>query len=171
MGPPLNALTSAGLDVDSRPAPLAGAERIAGKLHVVPVRDEDEANGGVADAILRGLEMVAALIVLTVGMPFVLLAAVQSAPLAFLGQSHQSVRLQRAQVVVDFLPSQSDPRGQRRRRSGLGQFGEESTPDGLQGHRRRSRVIDDLDVEHEERVVLTTFVVNATQALSILPTS
>jgi hypothetical protein len=64
------------------------------------------------------------------------------------------------QVVVDFLPSQANPRGQRRRRGGHGQLGEESTPHGLQSHRRRCRIIDDLDVEHEEMVVLTTFIVN-----------
>ena len=85
----------------------------------------------------------------------------QPAPLAFLGQPHQPVRLQRVQVVVDFLPSQADPRGQRRRRGGRGELGEESTPHGLQRHRRRCRIIDDLDVEHEEMVVLTTFIVNA----------
>ena len=83
----------------------------------------------------------------------------QPAPLAFLGQPHQPVRLQRVQVVVDLLPSQANPRGQRRRRRGHGQLGEESTPHGLQGHRRRRRIIDDLDVEHEERVALTTIVV------------
>ncbi len=83
----------------------------------------------------------------------------QPAPLAFLGQPHQPVRLQRVQMVVDLLPSQADPRGQRRRRGGRGQLGEESTPHGLQGHRRRRRIIDDLDVEHEEMVALTTIVV------------
>jgi hypothetical protein len=70
------------------------------------------------------------------------------------------VRLQHVQVVVDFLASQPNPRGQRRRRGGHDQLGEESTPHGLQSHRRRCRIIDDLDVEHEERVVLTTFIVN-----------
>ncbi len=84
----------------------------------------------------------------------------QPAPLAFLGQPHQPVRLQRVQVVVDFLPGQADPRGQRRRRGGHDQLGEESTPHGLQRHRRRGRIIDDLDVEHEAMVVLTTFIVN-----------
>src|SRR5262249_25821504 len=73
---------------------------------------------------------------------------------------HQAVRLQRMQMVVDLLPSQADPRGQRRRRGWNGQLGEESTPHGLQGHRRRRRIIDDLDVEHEEMVSLTTFFVN-----------
>jgi len=36
----------------------------------------------------------------------------------------------------------------------------ESAPDGLQGHRRRRRIINDLDIEHEEMVVLTTLFVN-----------
>src|SRR5258708_13494589 len=62
-------------------------------------------------------------------------------------------------MVVDLLPSQADPRGQRRRRGGRGQLGEESAPHGLQGHRRRRRIIDNLDVEHEEMVALTTIVV------------
>ena len=83
----------------------------------------------------------------------------QPAPLAFLGQPHQPVRLQRVQVVVDFLPSQANPRGQRRRRGGHDELGEESTPRGLQRHRRRCRIIDDLDVEHEGMLALTTFVV------------
>ena len=46
----------------------------------------------------------------------------QPAPLAFLGQPHQAVRLQRVQMIVDFLTSQADPRGQRRRRGGRGQL-------------------------------------------------
>ena len=73
----------------------------------------------------------------------------QPAPLAFLGQPHQPVRLQRVQVVVDFLPSQADPRGQRRCRRGRGQLREESTPHGHQRHGRRCRIFDDVDVEHE----------------------
>src|SRR5437870_4410508 len=83
----------------------------------------------------------------------------QPAPLAFLGQPHQPVRLQGVQVVVDLLPSQADPRGQCRRRGGRGQLGEEPAAHRLQGHRRRRRIIDDLDVEHEEMVSLTTFIV------------
>jgi hypothetical protein len=83
----------------------------------------------------------------------------QPAPLAFPGQPHQPARLQRVQVVVDLLPSQADPRGQRRRRRGNGQLGEESTPHRLQGHRRRRRIVDDLDAEHEVMVALTTIVV------------
>jgi len=67
------------------------------------------------------------------------------------------VRLQRVQVVVDFLPRQANPRGQRRRRGGHGQLGEESTPHGLQSHRRRCRIIDDLDVEHEGDATLDNF--------------
>ena len=94
----------------------------------------------------------------------------QPAPLAFLGQPHQPVRLQRVQMVVDLLPSQADPRGQRRRRGGRGQLGEEPTPHGLQGHRRRRRIIDDLDVEHEEMVALTTIVVKHDSRL-FLPNS
>src|SRR5256885_15958051 len=62
-------------------------------------------------------------------------------------------------MVVDLLPSQTDPRGQGRRRGGRGQFGEESASHRLQGHRRRRRIIDDLDVEHEEILSLTTFIV------------
>jgi hypothetical protein len=68
-------------------------------------------------------------------------------------------------MVVDLLPSQADPRGQRRRRGGRGQLGEEPTPHRLQGHRRRRRIIDNLDVEHEEMVSLTTFVVKQIQGL------
>ena len=75
----------------------------------------------------------------------------QAAPLAFLCQPHQPVRFQRVQVVVDFLPSQADPRGQRRRRGGRGQLREESTPHGLQRDCSRCRIFDDLDVEHERR--------------------
>src|SRR5262249_1674192 len=67
--------------------------------------------------------------------------------------------LERVQMVVDLLPSQADPRGQRRRRGGRDELGEEATPHGLQGHRRRRRIIDDLDVEHGEMVSLTTFFV------------
>src|SRR5438105_10704570 len=62
-------------------------------------------------------------------------------------------------MIVDLLPSQADPRGQRRRRNGHGHLREETTPYRLQGHRRRPGIIDDLDVEHEEMVALTTFVV------------
>jgi hypothetical protein len=81
----------------------------------------------------------------------------QPAPLAFLGQPHEPVRLQRVQVVVDFLPSQADPRGQRGRRGGHGQLGQESTPRGLQSRRRRGRIVDDLDVEHEAMVCVDNF--------------
>ena len=94
----------------------------------------------------------------------------QPAPLAFLGQPHQPVLLQRVQMVVDLLPGQADPRGQRRRRGGRDQLGEESTPHGLQGHRRRRRIIDDLDVEHGEMVALTTFLVKHESRL-FLPNS
>src|SRR5262245_29115417 len=73
-------------------------------------------------------------------------------------------------MVVDLLPGQADPRGQRRRRGGRGQLGEESTPHRLQGHRRRGRIIDNLDVEHEEMVALTTFVVKDDSKL-FLPNS
>ena len=76
MGPPLNALTSAGLKVDSRPAPLLGAERIHGKLHVVPVRDGSGPTNRLTEAIFRGFEVVVALAALTVGLPFMLLAAI-----------------------------------------------------------------------------------------------
>src|SRR3972149_8621682 len=75
------------------------------------------------------------------------------------GETPHPVPLRRMQMVVALLPSQADPRGQCRRRGGRGQLGEESTPHGLQGHRRRRRIIDDLDIEHEERVALTTIVV------------
>src|SRR5262249_24494187 len=85
----------------------------------------------------------------------------QPAPLAFLGQPHQPVRLQRVQMVVDLLPGQADPRGKRRRRGRRDELGEESTPHGLQGHRRRRRIIDDLDGEHDEMVALTTIIVKA----------
>src|SRR5262249_37907543 len=37
---------------------------------------------------------------------------------------------------------------------------------GLQGHRRRPRIIDDLDVEHEDMIALTTIVVKAIKAFS-----
>src|SRR5262249_56019097 len=57
------------------------------------------------------------------------------------------------------VPIHAKPRRQRRRRGGRGQLGEESTPHGLQGHGRRRRIIDDLDVEHGEMVSLTTFFV------------
>src|SRR5262249_49504498 len=57
------------------------------------------------------------------------------------------------------VPIHAKPRRQRRRRGGRGQLGEESTPHGLQGHRRGRRIIDNLDVEHEEMVSLTTFFV------------
>src|SRR5947209_2804835 len=73
-------------------------------------------------------------------------------------------------MVVDLLPSQSDPRGQRRRRGGRNQLGEEPTPHGLQGHRRRRRIIDNLDVEHGEMVALTTIVVKHGSTL-FLPNS
>src|SRR2546430_16292310 len=62
-------------------------------------------------------------------------------------------------MVVDLLPSQADPRSQRRRRGRRGQLGEESASRRLQGYRRRGRIIDDLDVGHGEIVPLTTFIV------------
>lgn len=71
----------------------------------------------------------------------------QAAPLAFPGETHEPVRLQRVQMVIDLLPSQVHPRGQCRRRGGLGQLGEESTPPGLQGDRRRRRISNDFDIE------------------------
>ena len=37
------------------------------------------------------------------------------------------MRLQRVQPVIDFLPSQTNPRGQGRRRGGCGQFKEQDT--------------------------------------------
>ena len=73
------------------------------------------------------------------------------------------MRLQGVQMVVDLLPSQADPCGQRRRRGGRDELGEEATPHGLQGHRRRGGIIDDLEVEHEEMLALTTIVVKKDQ--------
>lgn len=75
------------------------------------------------------------------------------------------MRLERVQVLVDLLPSQADPRRQRSRRGGRGKLGEESASHRPQGHRRRRRVIDDLDVEHDDMVALTIFLVNDQQRL------
>ena len=83
----------------------------------------------------------------------------EAAPFAFLGEPDQPVRLERAQVVVHLLPRQPDPRCQSRRRGGGGQLGEEPATHRLQRDGGRRRIIDDLDVEHEEMVVLTIFIV------------
>jgi catechol 2,3-dioxygenase-like lactoylglutathione lyase family enzyme len=87
----------------------------------------------------------------------------QSAPLSLFGQSHQAVRLERIEVVGDLLSRQADPRGQRCRRGGCGQFREESAANGLHGHRRRRRIINDVDIEHAVRVALTIFLVKGFQ--------
>ena len=79
----------------------------------------------------------------------------QPAPLAFLGEPHQPVRLKRVQVVGDFLPSQANPQSQRCRRGGLGKLREESTAHWPQGHGRGGRIIDDEDVEHGGMIALT----------------
>ena len=53
---------------------------------------------------------------------------------------------------------------QTERRGWRGQFGKESASHRLQGHRRRRRIIDDVDVEHEEMVSLTTFIVKPVES-------
>jgi lipopolysaccharide/colanic/teichoic acid biosynthesis glycosyltransferase len=78
MNPPPNALASAGLAVDQRPAPVAGvaeAGRSLGRLHAVPVRDVVSSSHWLAEAVYRGFEILAALIGLVAGLPLLLILA------------------------------------------------------------------------------------------------
>jgi hypothetical protein len=56
--------------------------------------------------------------------------------------------LERAQVVVDLLPRESDLAGQRAGRPRFGELGEEPGADGVERNLRRLRVFDDCHVEH-----------------------
>ena len=69
--------------------------------------------------------------------------------------------LQGAQVVVDLLARERHPLGQRRRRPGLGERGEEPRPDGVERDDGGTRVLDHLDVEHASREALTNNIVKA----------
>ena len=66
------------------------------------------------------------------------------------------MRLKRAQVVVDLLTRYSQARGERRGGGGLGQLGEQPTPDRVEGDGRRRRIIDDFHVEHGVILPLTS---------------
>src|SRR5262249_4044211 len=81
----------------------------------------------------------------------------EATPFAFAGQPHESMRLQRAQMVVDLLPGQADPGAESRRGGGCGQVGQEATPDRLQSHRRRRRIVDHLNVDHEGDGIIDNF--------------
>ncbi|MDQ6869171.1 MAG: sugar transferase [Pseudomonadota bacterium] len=74
MNPPPHALTTVGLAIDQRPAPVAEAGRSPGRLHAVPVRDA-AASHWLAEAVYRGFEILAALTGLVVGLPLMLIAA------------------------------------------------------------------------------------------------
>ncbi len=75
MNPPPDALASAGLAVDQRLSPVAGAARSFGRLHAVPVRDVAASSHWLAEAAYRGFEILAALTGLLAGLPLMLLAA------------------------------------------------------------------------------------------------
>jgi len=80
MNPPPNALTSAGLAVDQRPARVAAdvaadAGRSRGRLHAVPVRDGVSSSHWLAEAVYRGFEVLAALFGLVAGLPLLLILA------------------------------------------------------------------------------------------------
>ena len=64
------------------------------------------------------------------------------------------VGLERAQVVVDLLTGDPDPRGQRCRRGGLDELRQQPAANGIEGAGRRRRIGDDFDVEHESIVTL-----------------
>ena len=72
----------------------------------------------------------------------------QSTPLPFAVDPNQSVRLQRSQVIVHFLPRQSHAAGQRRRGCRRAEFREEPTAHGVQRHTCRCGIVDDLEVHH-----------------------
>ncbi|MGH6839162.1 MAG: sugar transferase [Methylocella sp.] len=79
MTPPPNALVSAGLAVDQRPAPyaeIAEAGKCRGRLHAVPVRDVVSSSHWLAEAVYRGFEMLAAMFGLMAGLPLLLVLAV-----------------------------------------------------------------------------------------------
>ena len=78
MNPPPNALASAGLAVDQRPALIAGvaeAGRSRGRLHAVPVRDVVSSSHWLAEAVYRGVEVLVALFGLVAGLPLLLILA------------------------------------------------------------------------------------------------
>jgi lipopolysaccharide/colanic/teichoic acid biosynthesis glycosyltransferase len=78
MNPPPNALTSAGLAVDQRPARVADvaeAGRSRGRLHAVPVLDVVSSSHWLAEAVYRGFEVLAALFGLVAGLPLLLILA------------------------------------------------------------------------------------------------
>ena len=57
----------------------------------------------------------------------------QPAPSALCGNLHQLARFKRPQVVVDFLPREADPAGERRGGCRLCQFRQKPAPDALAG--------------------------------------
>jgi lipopolysaccharide/colanic/teichoic acid biosynthesis glycosyltransferase len=78
MNPPPNALASAGLAMDQRPAlvaDVAEAGRSRGRLHAVPVRDVVSSSHWLAEAVYRGFEVLAALFGLVAGLPLLLILA------------------------------------------------------------------------------------------------
>ena len=84
----------------------------------------------------------------------------QPSPLPLPGLPHQLMRLERSHVVVDLLPRDPDPRGERRGGGRLGQLGEQPAPDRFQGDDRGGRVVDDSHIIHDPIRPLTRKVVN-----------
>jgi hypothetical protein len=63
-------------------------------------------------------------------------------------QTDEPVRLEHAQVVVHTLAWQTNARGERTGRAGLGKLGEEPRADGLEGRHGGGRVVDDVNLAH-----------------------
>jgi lipopolysaccharide/colanic/teichoic acid biosynthesis glycosyltransferase len=103
MIPPPNALASAGLAIDQRPAPIAEvaeAGRSLGRLHAVPVRDVVSSSHWFAEAIYRGFEILAASFGLVLGLPLLLVIAAlvrydSPGPVFFLHQRPGRSRMKR----------------------------------------------------------------------------
>ena len=83
----------------------------------------------------------------------------QPAVAALLGDAHQAVGLERAEVVVDLLAREADLRGQRGGRAGLGQLGQQPRADRVERDRGGGRILDHLDVVHASMTALTNFLV------------
>jgi hypothetical protein len=58
----------------------------------------------------------------------------------------ETVRLERAEVVVHLLAREPDARRERRRRAGLRQLGQEARANRIERHHRRGGIIDDFEV-------------------------
>jgi lipopolysaccharide/colanic/teichoic acid biosynthesis glycosyltransferase len=112
VNPPPNVLSSAGLEVDQRPAPVAEAGRSLGRLHAVPVRDVVSSSHWLVEAAYRGFEILAAMFGLVATFPLLLIMAAlvrcdSPGPVFFLHKRPGRSRIMRGRDLkgrTDLLP-------------------------------------------------------------------